>query len=517
MKTCRCKGAITVFLSLISVLFLSLLCTTIESARIQGARAKAAAALDMGLFSVFGEFENEVLEKYDVFFLDGACGNGTYSQKKLEEKLQTYVEYNSDPNKEILLKGYDPFPLELKKLQITGVTLATDQKGNAFYQQAVGFMHENLATEALSVWMERGKEAKGLEQAEKQYQEKEKKNDTRLKTLQQKQEEQKQQEEQKRKEEREKQENLPAETEREKEEFPVTKNPLEIIKQIRKKGLLGLVLGEKEQLISDKVLTSDVPSKRSCRQGSLKTEKKYSGGTSDILFQEYLFERFPSYARKEKMEQRMDYGLEYILCGQNSDKKNLKSVAKRLLALREGANFFYLSSDPARKAEADALAALITGAIPVPGLQVATSYALLLVWAYAESLLDLRCLFAGGKVPVWKTMESWRLDLQKIPSILEQLESPGGLDGSGLDYEGYLQILFTMGKKSAYSMRTLDLLEGVILKNTDNIKFRVDQAIVKMEAEAEYLIRPIFLKITNTFLGTGNRKWNYHIKGGFAY
>ena len=80
MKTCRCKGAITVFLSLISVLFLSLLCTTIESARIQGARAKAAAALDMGLFSVFGEFENEVLEKYDVFLLDGACGNGTYSQ-----------------------------------------------------------------------------------------------------------------------------------------------------------------------------------------------------------------------------------------------------------------------------------------------------------------------------------------------------------------------------------------------------------------------------------------------------
>lgn len=508
MKTCRCKGAITVFLSLISVLFLSLLCTTIESARIQGARAKAAAALDMGLFSVFGEFENEVLEKYDVFFLDGACGDGNYSQKKLEEKLQTYMEYNSDPNKEILLKGYDPFPLEQKKLQITGVALATDQKGNAFYQQAVGFMHENLATEALSVWMERGKEAKGLEQAEKQYQEKEKKNDTRLKTLQQKQEEQKQQEEQ---------ENLPAETESEQEKFPDAKNPLETIKQIRKKGLLGLVLGEKEQLISDKVLTSDVPSKRKCRQGSLKTEKKYSGGTSNILFQEYLFERFPSYARKEKMEQRMDYGLEYILCGQNSDKKNLKSVAKRLLALREGANFLYLSSDPAKKAEADTLAALITGAIPVPGLQVATSYALLLVWAYAESLLDLRCLFAGGKVPVWKTKESWRLDLQKIPSILEQLESPGGLDRSGLDYEGYLQILFTMGKQSAYSMRALDLLEGVIRKNTDNIKFRVDQAIVKMEAEAEYLIRPIFLKITDAFLKIGNKKWDYHIKGRFAY
>ena len=195
----------------------------------------------------------------------------------------------------------------------------------------------------------------------------------------------------------------------------------------------------------------------------------------------------------------------------------MKNVAKRLLALREGANFLYLASDPARKAEADALAALITGAVPVPGLQVATSYALLLVWAYGESLLDLRSLFAGGKVPVWKNGASWRLDLQKIPSILEQLESPSGMDGSGLDYEGYLQILFTMGKQSAYSMRALDLLEGVIRKNTDNIKFRVDQAIVKMEAKAEYQIRPIFLKIAHTFLRTGNRKLKYNINGRFAY
>lgn len=276
-------------------------------------------------------------------------------------------------------------------------------------------------------------------------------------------------------------------------------------------------MDEKEQQISNKVLTSDIPSRRKCRQGNLKSEKTYSGVTSNVFFQEYLFGRFPSYTRQLQMEQPLDYGLEYILCGQNSDKKNLKNVAKRLLALREGANFLYLASDPARKAEADALAALITGAVPVPGLQVATSYALLLVWAYGESLLDLRSLFAGGKVPVWKNGASWRLDLQKIPSILEQLESPGGMDGSGLDYEGYLQILFTMGKQSAYSMRALDLLEGVIRKNTDNIKFRVDQAIVKMEAKAEYQIRPIFLKIAHAFLRTGNRKLKYNINGRFAY
>ena len=53
----RCKGTITVFLSIVSILFLSLACTLVESARLQGARAKAAAVSDISLFSVFGEYE----------------------------------------------------------------------------------------------------------------------------------------------------------------------------------------------------------------------------------------------------------------------------------------------------------------------------------------------------------------------------------------------------------------------------------------------------------------------------
>ena len=513
MKTYRCKGTITVFLSLISVLFLSLLCTTMESSRIQGTRAKAAAALDMGIFSLFGEFENRVLEKYDVFFLDGAGGTGTYSQKNLEEKLQEYMEYNTEPNKGLLLKSYDPFPVTLKNAAVTGVALATDQKGNAFYQQAVGFMHDNLATEAVSTWMEKRQDAEKLQMAKEDYQKKESSNASDLKALQNKQKE----EQEKLKDNGEGTAETLPESVTEKEEFPAAKNPLETIKAIRKKGLLGLALGDRAEQVSQKVLSSDIPSKRSCRQGTLNVKKEYHGVTSDLLFQEYLFERFPQYTDGISQDGVLDYGLEYILCGKNSDKKNLKAVINRLLALREGANFLYLTQSAARKAEADALAVLLTGALPVPGLQAATSYALLLVWAYAESLLDLRCLFAGGKVPVWKSESTWNMDLQKIPSILEMLESPGGTDTEGLDYEGYLQILYTMGKTSQYSMRALDLLEGDIRRNTDNLRFRVDQAIVKMEVKAEYLLKPVFMRITNAFLRTGSKQISYELKGTFAY
>lgn len=109
MKRCYGKGTISVFLSLVSVLFLSLLCTAEESARMEGCRAKAAAALDMGMFSVMGEFERELLERYDVFFLDGAAGSGSFNQDQLNQALQEYMAYNISPNKGLLLSRFDIF------------------------------------------------------------------------------------------------------------------------------------------------------------------------------------------------------------------------------------------------------------------------------------------------------------------------------------------------------------------------------------------------------------------------
>lgn len=526
MKTYRCKGTMTVFLSLISVLFLSLLCTVTESARVQETRAKAAAALDMGLFSVFGEFENQVLENYDVFFLDGGCGNGQYSREALEEKLTSYMEYNLSPNKGVLLKAYDPFGVKLKEARITGVALATDHRGDAFYQQAVGFMHDNLATEAVSTWLERKNDAEKLQNAAELYEKREQNIKRELDTLEKK---QKEMEEQKKEEARAAQEARNGENgaqntdnivqeEQKTEAVPSSKNPLEVIRKIKKKGLMGLVLGDGEASLSDKKLSSDIPSKRHLQKGTLEIKKKYSGLTSNLLFQEYLFGRFPMYTDPaEEKGGSLDYGLEYILCGKNSDRKNLKSVITRLLLMREGANFLYLTSDPGKKAEADGFAALLTGAIPIPGLQTVTSYALLLVWAYGESLLDLRELFAGGKVPVLKDAGSWKLDLKSIPDILEILEKTDGSGGEGLSYEGYLQVLFTIGSTSLYPMRALDLLEGDIRKKTGNAGFRADHAVVKMSAKAEYTIPPLFMRVSSAFLKTGAAQVDYQAEGTFAY
>ncbi len=518
MKEYRCKGTITVFLSLISVLFLSLLCTAIESARIQGCRAKAAASLDMGLFSVFGEFEKGLLEQYDVFFLDGASGTGKFSTDAVKKKLQDYMEYNVSPNKGRLLKGYDPFSLGLQKVQIKGIQLATDENGGAFYQQAVGFMKENLGTELVSSLLERAEDAKKMEEAGKLYEEREKTIGEQLKEMEA---EQKRQEEEKQKIWEEQRKNaeargdiLPEQPETEAEKIPASENPLAVIRKIKKKGLMGLVLGDKK--VSDKTIPGNSPSRRICKKGTLSVDRKYSGATADLLFQEYLFERFSLFTDKEK-EGIVDYELEYILCGKTSDEKNLKSVVNKLLLMREGSNFLHLTSDLEKKGEAEAMAALLTGWIPVPGITAVTAYALLLAWAYAESLLDVRELMAGGKVPLFKEAADWKVSLQGIPKLLELLENTDGSNGEGVSYEGYLQILFTLGSKKKYPMRALDLIEGYLRTKSGTANFKADYAISKVEARAEFLIPPVFLKVSNAFLKTGTTRQNYAVTGSFAY
>lgn len=512
MKRYDEKGAITVFLSLVGVLFLSLICTAVESARVQGCRAKAAAALDMGLFSAMGEYERELLDHYDVFFLDGAAGSGSYRSDQLNATLHQYMEYNVQPNKGQLIKGFDPFPLELNDAAITGVGLATDNKGAAFYQQAVGFMRENLATEVISTWMERVQEGEQLEQAGEIYKQRDQNISDKLQELEKQQEELEQQKQ------LEQQDNGGQERTVETEqspEIPASRNPIEIIKKLKKEGILGLVLKDRSS-VSQKELPSGSPSKRSCLKGNLSVKKKYGGAVDDLIFQEYLFERFPLYTDTEK-EGVLDYGLEYILCGKNSDEKNLKSVVNRLLLLREGANFAYLSGDPASMGTAEAMAAALVGIIPVPGLITATAYALLLVWAYGESLLDVRELLAGGRVPVQKTAATFKLGLSSVPDILGILEHTDGTSQEGLAYADYLQILFTLASKKNYSIRALDLVEGYMRSRPETSAFRIDYAVFKIEAEANYTIPPLFLKISNAFLKTGVIATNYHVSGSFAY
>ena len=68
------RGSITVFLALTLGLILSLLSSGLESARMAAARTQILNGMDIGLYSLFGQYDRFLLKNYDLFFLDGTQG-----------------------------------------------------------------------------------------------------------------------------------------------------------------------------------------------------------------------------------------------------------------------------------------------------------------------------------------------------------------------------------------------------------------------------------------------------------
>ena len=68
--------------------------------------------------------------------------------------------------------------------------------------------------------------------------------------------------------------------------------------------------------------------------------------------------------------------------------------------------------------------------------------ALILCWAFAESILDVRELFAGGKVPLTKNASNWQLSLQGLPALVDKLDTDRQNDVNGLSYDCLLYTSF---------------------------------------------------------------------------
>ena len=67
MKNNGKKASITVFLALILSLLLSLICTSIQSVRMASSRMQILNSMDIGLYSLFGQYDRKLLEDYELF------------------------------------------------------------------------------------------------------------------------------------------------------------------------------------------------------------------------------------------------------------------------------------------------------------------------------------------------------------------------------------------------------------------------------------------------------------------
>ncbi|MDO4298437.1 MAG: DUF5702 domain-containing protein [Lachnospiraceae bacterium] len=506
------KGSITVFLSLICILFLALFCTVTESARVQGARAQTANIAGMGNFSVLGEFEKELLDQYEIFALDGGYGTGNFGTGKVNDRLKTFLLYNAEPEQNIFsVWCFDPWKLELEDSQIQKYALLTDEKGEPFFQQAVSFMKLNLGVEAINALIHHKEDVSQIESWQEEYEKRKKENEKNLSNAE-------------REGERKLQELTSAatsnagaagETEALLPEQPDVGNPLEEIAKLRRRSILSIVTGNSE-LSSKSMNQWSVPSHGISKRGTMKVEKKNSGLTADLLFREYLLTYFPNYTDSEG-DGCLDYQIEYIISGKAGDQKNLKSTVNRLLLLREGMNYLYCVENAEMSTQAGALAITLTGFLGIPALTSATKHALLLAWAYGESLLDLRKLLAGGKVPLLKDGTSWTLTLENLGQLTQLLDSDTQTSGSGLAYKDYLRILLNMGSLSKQKMRALDLIQENLRKTGTTEKFKAENCIVGIETSTSWKIRPVFFSLAQAVTGVRGDDIMVTQNGGMVY
>lgn len=493
------KGSITVFLALVLSLILSLVCTSIESVRMAAARAQILSSLDIGLYSLFGQYDKELLEEYDLFFLNASGSSGELNLSSVYDNMEAYMKplLRQNSQKLSVLQG-----------GFSGYRLATDKKGEVFYRQVVKYMKSTLGAQGIQRLIEENRENKErVSQAEQEGRQAEEtptleNYDVEMNTAAQNSEAAAQQE------------NPSGEggfgdgdssSGGEFSDGQFTEdvvNPIPILKRIRKMSLLDLVVPA-EKGISEKTVDKDkLLSGRKIQEGMEMTEdvKTDSSYTSQLLFQKYLQDKLGSYMAPAVGG--LDYQQEYLLCGKYSDRENLQSTARRLLMVREGINAAFLMADPVRRAQIQSMALAIASAFLVPPAAVVIEAALLFCWSFGESILDLRELFHGGKVPLIKNSENWQLSLSNLADLLQGLDSQRRSAENGLDYEEYLQMLLASESRADKLKRGMDMTEDCIRSSTGQEQFRLDHCIEAIEASVDV---------------RANRRKTFTVKKQFSY
>ena len=190
---------------------------------------------------------------------------------------------------------------------------------------------------------------------------------------------------------------------------------------------------------------------------------------------------------------------------------------QKLLLIREGCNYAFCAADVQMSSEAGALAEILMGWTGIPALVSILKHSLLLGWAYAESLLDVRELMEGGRIPLKGTKETWLLSIDQLVNINELLEHGRGSRKEGLDYHGYLRLLMYLQGCNAQKKRGLELIELRVRSQTGLSNFQADHLVVAVHDQTEWHIPPLFSSVTGVFMGLMSGEGEILVDGGFSY
>ena len=124
----------------------------------------------------------------------------------------------------------------------------------------------------------------------------------------------------------------------------IEESPIQIVLQLKQNALLGRTVSDMSSLSAKAVEAKDMVSNRQCETGRYDMKKAEKMNVSDrVMVLEYIGKHFSDYTEPGKGD--LTYEMEYILCGKDTDKKNLESSIERLMRMREAANVAHIIAD----------------------------------------------------------------------------------------------------------------------------------------------------------------------------
>ena len=138
------KGYITVFLALSLTLILSLVFTVIQGARISAIRMKFECVADIGMNSVLAEYHRELLEQYDLLFVDMSYGGSQPSVGNTEAHLKNYMQKNLQPEGGFAsgMGVRDFLAMSADNVHIGRYSIASDEEGAVLKRQITDYMSD---------------------------------------------------------------------------------------------------------------------------------------------------------------------------------------------------------------------------------------------------------------------------------------------------------------------------------------------------------------------------------------
>lgn len=458
-------GELNVYFALMIAVIIPLILTMIEGSRINAMKLQLECVVDMGMDSVLAEYNRPLLEQYDLLFIDLAYDQTYGSLEHLEEHFAEYVSYNLQPQKELsILQNRDFLGLDMESMEILAASRATDEKGAVFRYMAVSYMLNKYGMDYIDDLrdMIAVTESSGLYDSDIMAENNNAQNAIDGIEI------------------------PPPEDLEEGEEWkePEKDDPTDRVNEVRYRGILPLVC---EGEISAAAVNPDsYVMGRTLVKGSGMEEswQERTPLVEGLLFNEYIMEKCGNYCQR-KEGSPLCYETEYIIAGKSNDTDNLRIAAERILLIRGGANSIYFFSNQELKAEAKALAVSLSFVLLYPQFEMLFEAAIIAAWIYAESVVDVRQLFSGKKVPLLKGAGDWNLSLENALGLTA--EAVGGMAGggdssnhggeSGLSYGDYLRLLLYITPMEEKTGRCMNLVEMNIRKVAGYENFCLDQCV----------------------------------------